>query len=45
MASPSAARAWAKKNGARYVDLRGGHFALLLQRDEAKEAILRFLND
>jgi pimeloyl-ACP methyl ester carboxylesterase len=45
MASASAARAWAKDNDARYVGLRGGHFALLLHRHDARAAIARFLNE
>jgi predicted esterase len=45
MVSAGAGRAWASKNGARYVELQGGHFALLLRKDEARAAIARFLRE
>ena len=40
---PSIARAYADAHGATYVALRGGHFALLLERERATSAIAAWL--
>jgi pimeloyl-ACP methyl ester carboxylesterase len=43
MCPPSITRAWAKRAGSRYVELDGGHFAMLTRGDEATQAITSWL--